>query len=173
MIFESIAAVTAGLSAINSLMSQAKEAQGNVQGIMNGLTSFQDGLQRYEIEKRASLVKPLTPQEAIKVAMAKQQVDRYNKELHNICILSREGQTLWENYQQALADSKERHRAQVKAILQAKKRRQELIKTIVNVGLISLIGIIIAGIIIAIVIAAGFGNSFFFYVHVHYNLLRL
>ena len=135
-------------------MSQAKEAQGNVQGIMNGLTSFQDGLQRYEIEKRASLVKPLTPQEAIKVAMAKQQVDRYNKELHNICILSREGQTLWENYQQALADSKERHRAQVKAILQAKKRRQELIKTIVNVGLISLIGIIIAGIIIAIVIAA-------------------
>lgn len=135
-------------------MSQAKEAQGNVQGIMNGLTSFQDGLQRYEIEKRASLVKPLTPQEAIKVAMAKQQVDRYNKELHNICILSREGQTLWENYQQALADSKERHRAQVKAIIQAKKRRQELIKTIVNVGLISLIGIIIAGIIIAIVIAA-------------------
>ena len=135
-------------------MSQAKEAQGNVQGIMNGLTSFQDGLQRYEIEKRASLVKPLTPQEAIKVAMAKQQVDRYNKELHNICILSREGQTLWENYQQALADSKERHRAQVKAILQAKKRRQELIKTVVNVGLISLIGIIIAGIIIAIVIAA-------------------
>lgn len=154
MIFESIAAVTAGLSAINSLMSQAKEAQGNVQGIMNGLTSFQDGLQRYEIEKRASLVKPLTPQEAIKVAMAKQQVDRYNKELHNICILSREGQALWENYQQALADSKERHRAQVKAILQAKKRRQELIKTVVNVGLISLIGLIIAGIIIAIVIAA-------------------
>ena len=46
-------------SAINSLMSQAKEAQGNVQGIMNGLTSFQDGLQRYEIEKRASLVKHL------------------------------------------------------------------------------------------------------------------
>ena len=135
-------------------MSQAKEAQGNVQGIMNGLTSFQDGLQRYEIEKRASLVKPLTPQEAIKVAMAKQQVDRYNKELHNICILSREGQTLWENYQQALADSKERHRAQVKAIIQAKKRRQELIKTVVNVGLISLIGLIIAGIIIAIVIAA-------------------
>ena len=68
--------------------------------------------------------------------------------------MSREGQALWENYQQALADSKERHRAQVKAILQAKKRRQELIKTVVNVGLISLIGIIIAGIIIAIVIAA-------------------
>ena len=153
MIFESIAAVTAGLSAINSLFNQAKEAQGNFHGIMNGLTSFQDGLQRYEIEKRASLVKPLTPQEAMKVAMAKQQIDRYNKELHNMCIMSREGQQLWDNYQQALHDSKERHKAQVKAIIVARKKRQELIKTIINVSLISFIGVIIAGIVIALVIA--------------------
>ena len=153
MVFESIAAVTAGLSAINSLFNQAKEAQGNFQGIMNGLTGFQDGLQRYEIEKRASLVKPLTPQEAMKVAMAKQQIDRYNKELHNMCIMSREGQQLWDNYQQALHDSKERHKAQVKAIIVARKKRQELIKTIINVSLISFIGVIIAGIIIALVIA--------------------
>ena len=121
MVIESIAAVTAGLSAINSLFSQAREAQGNLQGVMNGLTSFQDGLQRYEIEKRASLVAPLTPQEALKVAMAKQQVDRYNTELHNMCIMSRDGQKLWDDYQQALADSKERHKAQVKAIIQANK----------------------------------------------------
>jgi len=154
MVFESIAAITAGLSAINSLFNQAKEAQGNFQGIMNGLTSFQDGLQKYEIEKRASLVKPLTPAEAMKVAMAKQQIDRYNKELQLICSMSREGQTLWENYQQALAESKERHKAQVKAIIIARKRRQELIKNIINISLISLIGLTIAGIIIALVIAA-------------------
>jgi hypothetical protein len=154
VVFESIAAVTAGLSALNSLFNQVKETQGNFQGIMNGLTSFQDGLQKYEIEKRASLVKPMTPAEAMKVAMAKQQIDRYNKELHLICSMSREGQTLWENYQQALQDSKERHKAQVKAMIIAKKRRQELIKTIINVSLISLVGIIIAGIIITLVIAA-------------------
>ena len=154
MVFESIAAVTAGLSAINSLFNQVKETQGNFSGVLNGLTSFQDGLQRYEIEKRASLVKPMTPAEAMKVAMAKQQIDRYNKELHLICSMSREGQTLWENYQQALQDSKERHKAQVKAMIIAKKRRQELIKTIINVSLISLVGIIIAGIIITLVIAA-------------------
>jgi len=154
VVFESIAAVTAGLSALNSLFNQVKETQGNFQGIMNGLTSFQDGLQRYEIEKRASLVKPMTPAEAMKVAMAKQQIDRYNKELQLICSMSREGQTLWENYQQALQDSRERHKAQVKAMIIAKKRRQELIKTIINVSLISLVGIIIAGIIITLVIAA-------------------
>ena len=154
MVFESIAAVTAGLSAINALFNQVKETQGNFQGIMNGLTSFQDGLQRYEIEKRASLVQPLTPAEAMKVAMAKQQIDRYNKELQLICSMSREGQTLWENYQQALAESKERHKAQVKAIIIAKKRRQELIKNIINISLISLVGIIIAGIVITLVIAA-------------------
>ena len=154
MVIESIAAVTAGLSAINSLFNQAKEAKGNLQGVMNGLTSFQDGLQRYEIEKRASLVAPLTPQEALKVAMAKQQVDRYNTELHNMCIMSREGQKLWDDYQQALKESKERHKAQVKAIIQANKRRKELIKTSINVALISLIGLIVAGIVVAIVVAA-------------------
>ena len=154
MVFESIAAVTAGLSAINALFNQVKETQGNFQGVMNGLTSFQDGLQRYEIEKRASLVKPMTPAEAMKVAMAKQQIDRYNKELQLICSMSREGQQLWDNYQQALYESKERHKAQVKAMIVAKKRRQELIKTIINVSLISLVGIIIAGIIITLVIAA-------------------
>ena len=105
MVIESIAAVTAGLSAINSLFNQAREAKGNLQGVMNGLTSFQDGLQRYEIEKRASLVAPLTPQEALKVAMAKQQVDRYNTELHNMCIMSREGQKLWDDYQKAYTDA--------------------------------------------------------------------
>ena len=36
----------------------------------------------------------------------------------------------------------------------AKKRRQELIKTVINVGLISVIGVIISGIITALVIAA-------------------
>ncbi len=153
MVIESIAAVTAGLSAINSLFNQAKEAKGNIEGIMGGLTSFQDGLQKYEIEKRASLVAPLTPQEAMKVAMAKQQIDRYNTELHNMCIMSREGQKLWDNYQQALKDSRERHKAQVKAIIIAKKRRQELIKTIINVSLISLIGVIIAGIVLTLIIA--------------------
>lgn len=153
MVIESIAAVTAGLSAINSLFNQAKEAKGNIEGIMGGLTSFQDGLQKYEIEKRASLVAPLTPQEAMKVAMAKQQIDRYNTELHNMCIMSREGQKLWENYQQALKDSRERHKAQVKAIINAKKRRQELIKTVINVSLISLIGVIIAGIVLTLIIA--------------------
>lgn len=153
MVIESIAAVTAGLSAINSLFNQAKEAKGNIEGIMGGLTSFQDGLQKYEIEKRASLVAPLTPQEAMKVAMAKQQIDRYNTELHNMCIMSREGQKLWDNYQQALKDSRERHKAQVKAIIIARKRRQELIKTVINVSLISLIGVIIAGIVLTLIIA--------------------
>ena len=86
--------------------------------------------------------------------MAKQQIDRYNTELHNMCIMSREGQKLWDDYQQALKESKERHKAQVKAIIQANKRRKELIKTSINVALISLIGLIVAGIIVAIVVAA-------------------
>ena len=153
MVFESIAAVTAGLSAINSLFNQAKEAQGNFQGIMNGLTSFQDGLQRYEIEKRASLVKPLTPQEALKLSMVKSQMERFHTDLRNMGILSNEHQKFVDEYFRIMAESKAQHEASVRAILEKRKARKQLLHDLFVWTSVSGIGLIIAGIIIALVIA--------------------
>ena len=104
MIFESIAAVTAAISGINSLVSAVKEGNANVNSILDRMTGIQDGMNKLEIEKRESISQPLTPQEAMKLAMAKQSIDRYNEELRLLCHMSAEGEKFWQNYQNALKE---------------------------------------------------------------------
>ena len=65
MIFESIAAVTAALSAVNGLIGQVKESGGHINTVLDRMQAINSGMQRLEIEKRESMVQPLTPQDEI------------------------------------------------------------------------------------------------------------
>ena len=88
MIFESIAAITAALSAVNGLIGQVKESGGHISSVLDRMQAINSGMQKLEIEKRESLVQPLTPQEAMKLAMAKRQMERFHEELRNMAVLS-------------------------------------------------------------------------------------
>ena len=154
MIFESIAAVTAAISGINSLVSAVKEGNANVNSILDRMTGIQDGMNKLEIEKRESISQPLTPQEAIKLAMAKQSIDRYNEELRLLCHMSVEGEKCWQNYQNALKESRERHAANIKAILAKKKARKQFLQDLFLYSTVGIIGLMIAAIVITLVIFA-------------------
>ena len=154
MIFESIAAVTAAISGINSLVSAVKEGNANVNSILDRMTGIQDGMNKLEIEKRESISHPLTPQEAKKLAMAKQSIDRYNEELRLLCHKSVEGEKFWQNYQNALKESRERHAANIKAILAKKKARKQFLQDLFLYSTVGIIGLMIASIVITLVIFA-------------------
>ena len=154
MIFESIAAVTAAISGINSLVSAVKEGNANVNSILDRMTGIQDGMNKLEIEKRESISQPLTPQEAIKLAMAKHRIDRYNEELRLLCHMSVEGEKFWQNYQNALKESRERHAANIKAILAKKKARKQFLQDLFLYSTVGIIGLMIAAIVITLVIFA-------------------
>ena len=154
MIFESIAAVTAAISGINSLVSAVKEGNANVNSILDRMTGIQDGMNKLEIEKRESISQPMTPQEAIKLAMAKQSIDRYNEELRLLCHMSVEGEKFWQNYQNALKESRERHAANIKAILAKKKARKQFLQDLFLYSTVGIIGLMIAAIVITLVIFA-------------------
>ena len=154
MIFESIAAVTAAISGINSLVSAVKEGNANVNSILDRMTGIQDGMNKLEIEKRESISQPLTPQEAIKLAMAKQSIDRYNEELRLLCHMSVEGEKFWQNYQNALKESRERHAANIKAILAKKKARKQFLQDLFLYSTVGIIGLMIAAIVITLVFFA-------------------
>ena len=154
MIFESIAAVTAAISGINSLVSAVKEGNANVNSILDRMTGIQDGMNKLEIEKRESITQPLSPQEAMKLAMAKQSIDRYNEELRLLCHMSVEGEKFWQNYQNALKESKDRHAANVKAIIAKKKARKQLLQDLFLYSTVGIIGLMIAAIVITLVIFA-------------------
>jgi len=154
MIFESIAAVTAAISGINSLVSAVKEGNANVNSILDRMTGIQDGMNKLEIEKRESITQPLSPQEAMKLAMAKQSIDRYNEKLKLLCHMSVEGEKFWQNYQNALKESKERHAANVKAIIAKKKARKQFLQDLFLYSTVGIIGLMIAAIVITLIIFA-------------------
>ncbi len=154
MIFESIAAVTAAISGINSLVSAVKEGNANVNSILDRMTGIQDGMNKLEIEKRESISQPMTPQEAIKLAMAKQSIDRYNEELRLLCHMSVEGEKFWQNYQNALKESRERHAADIKAIIAKKKARKQFLQDLFLYSTVGIIGLMIAAIVVTLIIFA-------------------
>ena len=154
MIFESIAAVTAAISGINSLVSAVKEGNANVNSILDRMTGIQDGMNKLEIEKRESISQPLTPQEAMKLAWAKQSIDRYNEELRLLCHMSVEGEKFWQNYQSALQESRERHAANVKALIAKKKARKQFLQDLFLYSTVGIIGLMIAAIVVTLIIFA-------------------
>ena len=153
MVFESIAAITAALGAVNGLINQVKESGGHINSVLDRMQAINSGMQRFEIEKRESLVEPLTPQEALKLSMAKSQMERFHTDLRNMGILSNDHQKFVDEYFRIMAESKAQHEASVKAIIEKKKARKQLLHDLFLWTSVSGIGLIIAFVIIALVIA--------------------
>ena len=153
MIFESIAAVTAAMSAVNGLIGQVKESGGHINTVLDRMQAINSGMQRIEIEKRESMVAPMTPQEDMKLSMAKQQMNRFHDELRNMAILSRDHQKFVEEYFRIMDESRKQHELSVKAIIAKKKARKALLHDLFVYSVVSGIGLIISAIVIALVIA--------------------
>ena len=118
MIFESIAAITAALSAVNGLIGQVKESGGHINSVLDRMQAINSGMQKYEIEKRESLVQPLSPQEAMKLAMAKRQMDRFHDDLRTMAVCSRDHHSFVDDYFRVIAWHKAQHEASVKVVIE-------------------------------------------------------
>jgi hypothetical protein len=154
MIFESIAAVTAALSAINGLMGQVKETGGSINSVLDRMQGINSGMQRFEIEKRESMTQPLTPQEAMKLSMAKQQMNRFHEDLRNMAVLSRDHQKFVEEYFKIMEDSRQQHELAVKAIVAKRKARKQFLSDLFLYSVVGIIGLMISAIIITLLIFA-------------------
>ena len=111
-------------------------------------------MNKLELEKRESVTQPLTPQEAMKLAWARQSIDRYNEELRMICHMSNEGQKFWDAYQNALQESRNAHAASIKATIAKKKARKQLLHDIFLYTIVGVVGLLVAGIVITMIILA-------------------
>ena len=92
-------------------------------------------------------------QHTMKLAMAKRQMERFHEELRNMAVLSRDHQKFVDDYFQVIAESKAQHEASVKAVIEKRKQRKQLLHDLFVWTSVSGIGLIIAAIIIALVIA--------------------
>ena len=150
MIIESVAAASAILSSLNSLIRQANESGQGIQQLMGTISDFGEALTNFEVERKSSTFKPLSQSEILRLTQIKKSYERYWKDVHDILLVA-DPETL-EAFKQAKADQERARKEHLRLIAKRQKERKELIHQLAVGGLVLVLGGMIAiGVLVFIV----------------------
>tara|TARA_R110000787_G_scaffold18482_1_gene56616 strand:+ start:25583 stop:26047 length:465 start_codon:yes stop_codon:yes gene_type:complete len=150
MIIESVAAASAILSGISTMISKANEAGQGAQQLMGTLAEFGEALDIFEREKKETMFAPLSTAELLKLQMIQRSQEKYWQQVHDMMVIA--DPKLLANFENAKREQKQRHKQHLKALAQQKKNRAKLLKQVVTVVAVALTGIIVSGILISLLI---------------------
>ena len=150
MIIESVAAASAILSSLNSLIRQANESGQGIQQLMGTISDFGEALTNFEVDRKSSTFKPLSQSEILKLTQIKKSYERYWKDVHDILLVA-DPDTL-EAFKKAKAEQEAARQQHLRLIAKKKKERERLMHQIAVGGLVFLIGAIIAVATLTIII---------------------
>ena len=150
MIIESVAAASAILSSLNSLIRQANESGQGIQQLMGTISDFGEALTNFEVERKSSTFKPLSQSEILRLTQIKKSYERYWKDVHDILLVA-DPDTL-EAFKKAKAEQEAARQQHLRLIAKKKKERERLMHQIAVGGLVFLIGAIIAVATLSIII---------------------
>ena len=150
MIIESVAAASAILSSLNTLIRQANESGQGIQQLMGTISDFGEALTNFEVERKSSTFKPLSQSEILRLTQIKKSYERYWKDVHDILLVA-DPETL-EAFKQAKADQERARKEHLRLIAKRQKERKELIHQLAVGGLVLVLGGMIAiGVLVFIV----------------------
>ena len=150
MIIESVAAASAILSSLNSLIRQANESGQGIQQLMGTISDFGEALTNFEVERKSSTFKPLSQSEILRLTQIKKSYERYWKDVPDILLVA-DPETL-EAFKQAKADQERARKAHLRLIAKRQKERRELMHQLAVGGLVLVLGGMIAiGVLVFIV----------------------
>ena len=150
MIIESVAAASAILSSLNSLIKQANESGQGIQQLMGTISDFGEALTNFEVERKSSTFKPLSQSEILRLTQIKKSYERYWKDVHDILLVA-DPETL-EAFKQAKADQERARKEHLRLIAKRQKERKELIHQLAVGGLVLVLGGMIAvGVLVFII----------------------
>ena len=150
MIIESVAAASAILSSLNTLISQANESGQGIQQLMGTISDFGEALTNFEVERKSSTFKPLSQSEILRLTQIKKSYERYWKDVHDILLVA-DPETL-EAFKQAKADQERARKEHLRLIAKRQKERRELMHQLAVGGLVLVLGGMIAiGVLVFIV----------------------
>ena len=150
MIIESVAAASAILSSLNTLIRQANESGQGIQQLMGTISDFGEALTNFEVERKSSTFKPLSQSEILRLTQIKKSYERYWKDVHDILLVA-DPDTL-EAFKKAKAEQEAARQQHLRLIAKKKKERERLMHQIAVGGLVFLIGAIIAVATLTIII---------------------
>ena len=131
MIIESVAAASAILTSINSLIKQANETGAGLQQLMGTISDFGEALTNFEIERKSSTFKALSQSEILKLTMLKKSYERYWKDVHDLLLVA--DPEMLESFKEAKAEQ-EYQRQRHMAMLAKKKKERDLLIHQLTVG---------------------------------------
>ncbi len=138
MVIESIAAATATLSALNSLIAQCNETGQGVHQVMGMISDFGEGITEFEARRRQSTFKPLTQNEILKLQMIKRQYDRHWQSVHDLLLVA--DPKLLDDFKAAKAQQEQDRQEHLRMIARKKKARQHLTNQILVGGTTLIVG---------------------------------
>tara|TARA_X000001388_G_scaffold44134_1_gene31259 strand:+ start:12429 stop:12896 length:468 start_codon:yes stop_codon:yes gene_type:complete len=150
MIIESVAAASAILSSVNSLIRTANESGQGIQQLMGTISDFGEALTNFEVERKSSTFKSLSQSEILKLTQIKKSYERYWKDVHDILLVA-DPETL-EAFKKAKAEQEAARQEHLKYLAKKRKQREKLMHQLAVGGLVFLIGSIIAVFAVGIII---------------------
>jgi ABC-type transporter Mla subunit MlaD len=150
MIIESVAAASAFLSSLNSLIKQVNDSGRGIQQLMGTISDFGEALTNFEVERKSSTFKPLSQSEILKLTQIKKSYERYWKDVHDILLVA-DPDTL-EAFKKAKAEQEAARQQHLRLIAKKKKEREVLMNQLAVGGLVFLVGAIIAITVVGLVI---------------------
>ena len=150
MIIESVAAASAVLASLNSLIKQVNDSGRGIQQLMGTISDFGEALTNFEVERKSSTFKPLSQSEILKLTQIKKSYERYWKDVHDILLVA-DPDTL-EAFKKAKAEQEAARQKHLRLIAKRKKEREVLMNQLAVGGLVFLVGAIIAITVVGMVI---------------------
>ena len=138
MIIESVAAASAALSTINSLIKQVNETGSGVQQVMGMISDFGEGLNQFEIDRKNSTFKPLSQNDLLQIQMLRRQYERHWQSVNDLLLVA--DPKLLDDFKKAKLEQEQARQKHMAALAKKRKEREKLTRQILAGGVTLLIG---------------------------------
>jgi hypothetical protein len=150
MIIESVAAASAALATINTLIQKVNETGQGINQVMGMVSDFGEALDTFEVERKNSTFKPLSQNDLLRIVQLRRQYERHWQSVNDLLLVA--DPKLLDDFKAAKADQEKRRKQHLAMLARRKKEREKLMHQVLVGGVTLFIGAIISVLIVAIVI---------------------
>lgn len=150
MIIESVAAASAALTTINTLIQKVNETGQGIHQVMGMVSDFGEALDTFEVERKNSTFKPLSQNDLLRIVQLRRQYERHWQSVNDLLLVA--DPKLLDDFKSAKADQENRRKQHLARLARRKKEREKLMHQVLVGGVTLFIGAIISVLIVAVVI---------------------
>ncbi len=122
MIIESVAAASAALTTINTLISKVNETGQGIHQVMGMVSDFGEALNTFEVERKNSTFKPLSQNDLLRLVQLRKQYERHWQSVNDLLLVA-DPDTL-QAFKKAKADQEAARKQHLRLIAKRKKRKR-------------------------------------------------